>query len=90
MKRFFASLAIAAVMAAAPSAALAKGPNKDGGNFCPGRDNECPSTITINGDDDGDGTIEIGESYCNNKSDGTYLVNLQTVVCIGGVIVDVL
>ena len=49
----------------------------------------CNVTI-IEGDDDGDGKIEIGESFCQNKANGTYLVNLQAVVCIGGVVVDVL
>lgn len=97
MKRILATLAVATMMFAAPNAALAGGNGKGGGNK---GDQECTSrgankggtcnVTIIDGDDDGDGKIEIGESFCNNKSDGHYLVNAQVVVCIGGIIVDVL
>ena len=91
MKRVFATLAVVTLMVSAPTAAFAGG--KGGGgtkqdHTCQGGHN-CNVTV-IEGDDDGDGKIEIGESFCNNKANGTYLVNIQAVVCIGGIIVSVL
>ena len=95
MKRLFATLAVATMMFAAPNAALAGGGGKPskGDETCTSRGankgGTCNVTV-IEGDDDGDGKIEIGESFCNNKANGKYLVNAQVVVCIGGIVVDVL
>ena len=77
MRRWSALLAATLTLVLAPTAPALAG-NKGGGNFCPGRNNSCPS----NGGGGGGGgkTTDV----CTNKADG------QIVVFVGGVTVSIL
>ena len=90
MRKLIALLAVTITLVLAPFTPAFAG-NKGDGNFCPGRNNTCGGGGGGGGGDDGDGdTITISKKFCQNKADGHYLVNAQIVVCIGGVVIDVL
>jgi len=82
MRRIIIILIAALTFLLAPLSPALAG-NKGGGNFCPGRNNSCPSG---GGGGGGGGSSDP----CSALADGTYLINLQAVVCIGGVTVSIL
>ncbi|MEO7836188.1 MAG: hypothetical protein ABIS21_00935 [Acidimicrobiales bacterium] len=94
MKRILATLAVSVMMVTVPTTAAMAARPSSGDSTCnskgANKGGTCNVTI-IEGDDNHNGTIELGESFCKNKQNGSYsLVNLQTVVCLGGVVISVL
>ena len=77
MRRIIAAAAIGAMTLALPLGPAEAG-NKGGGNFCPGRDNNCPSNGGGGNGGGGNGNTGNKVDECDNKSDGT-------IVIIGGV-----
>ena len=91
-KKLLMALLAAAMLTAGSVGALAA--PKGDGNFCPGRDNNCPGDSGGGGGGGGGGGNHPGngdvEDECDGMQDGNYLIGLNVVVCVGGDVVDIL